>query len=70
MERARERLASRRVVGSLVRPHHCATSANRCTVMRSNRPFAAAMARKPHSRALHARASFLARARSAMRAIC
>eukprot|EP00974_Lingulodinium_polyedra_P094729 9181478-Lingulodinium_polyedra.AAC.1 len=33
-------------------------------MMRSNRPTAAVTARKSHARALHARAGFLARARS------
>eukprot|EP00974_Lingulodinium_polyedra_P115945 11157363-Lingulodinium_polyedra.AAC.1 len=46
--------------------HHCAPLVNnKCTVMRSNRPSDATVARASHARALHARAGFLAHAERA-----
>eukprot|EP00974_Lingulodinium_polyedra_P094628 9172221-Lingulodinium_polyedra.AAC.1 len=45
MERAGVRFASHCGGGQLIRPHHCAPFANRCTMMRLNRPLAAATAR-------------------------
>eukprot|EP00974_Lingulodinium_polyedra_P018680 1809255-Lingulodinium_polyedra.AAC.1 len=62
MEYANVRFANRCGNGRTIRPHRCATFANRCVTMRSNWPLAAETAHKLHARALHAHASFLARA--------
>eukprot|EP00974_Lingulodinium_polyedra_P117842 11164842-Lingulodinium_polyedra.AAC.1 len=62
MECASARFASRCGGEPSIRPHLCAAFEKRCTKMRSNRPFVAVAARGSHARALHARASFLARA--------
>eukprot|EP00974_Lingulodinium_polyedra_P100140 9700194-Lingulodinium_polyedra.AAC.1 len=61
MERANVRFASRCANETLAQPRHCATSAKRCAMMRSNRRFAGATARKLHARALHARVNTAAR---------
>eukprot|EP00974_Lingulodinium_polyedra_P029934 2883594-Lingulodinium_polyedra.AAC.1 len=45
MEYANVRYARRYGRGRSVRPHHCVTFCKRCAMMRSDRPFAAAMAR-------------------------
>eukprot|EP00974_Lingulodinium_polyedra_P080264 7775228-Lingulodinium_polyedra.AAC.1 len=58
MECASVRFASRCGRGRWIRPHHRATLCKRCTMMRSNRPSAAAVARESHARALHARNNF------------
>eukprot|EP00974_Lingulodinium_polyedra_P092096 8925026-Lingulodinium_polyedra.AAC.1 len=61
MERNNARFARRRNNESSVQLRHCATFLKHRTMTRSNRCFAGATARKPHARALHARASFGAR---------
>eukprot|EP00974_Lingulodinium_polyedra_P058321 5618142-Lingulodinium_polyedra.AAC.1 len=60
MGRASVRSASRCSGGRLIRRHHCAAFAKRYATMRSNRPSAAAAARKSAPRAFHARARKLA----------
>eukprot|EP00974_Lingulodinium_polyedra_P002536 237751-Lingulodinium_polyedra.AAC.1 len=62
MERASVQFVRRWSGGPSVRPHHCASVQ---TMMRPNRPPAAATARKPHARTLHACTVFLACAWSA-----
>eukprot|EP00974_Lingulodinium_polyedra_P114974 11134154-Lingulodinium_polyedra.AAC.1 len=59
------RSARRCGCGRSIRAHLCATFEKRYTKTRSNRPSAAATARKPHASALHAHTSFLARVWSA-----
>eukprot|EP00974_Lingulodinium_polyedra_P119121 11169938-Lingulodinium_polyedra.AAC.1 len=46
MECTNVRSTSRCGGGRRSQPHHCETFCKRCTTMRSNRPFAAATARK------------------------
>eukprot|EP00974_Lingulodinium_polyedra_P019494 1882546-Lingulodinium_polyedra.AAC.1 len=56
--------------GRLNPPRRCITSRKRYTPMRSNRPRAAASARKSHAHALHAHSNFCCTHGMRQRAIC